>query len=498
MHQVSRRGFLSGTAALVATSAVGCDTAGSADRAATSTTRARPDPGARRRVIVIGAGLAGLSAALDLTDAGWDVVVLEARDRVGGRVHTLRRPFSDGIGVEGGGESIDDNHADLLAMIERFGLRTERRPDDKEERGVVFAGGERRRTGDYLALAGGKVLADYLRFSDALDALGAGIDPEHPDRAANAEQLDGTTLASFIVDQRLDPSADLLVRCEQRGEYNSEPEAVSLLFAAQQSAAGTASRVGGAETMRIAGGNSRLPEAMAERLGDRLRRSAPVTAVRWGSDGVRVDVEGGRSVDAAWLVIATPFVPLRSVRFSPSLPGELGAAVASIDLGPAAKVATEFGRRFWVGEDGTGSGFVLTDLPYGIGWESTDSNAAAADAPGVLAQFITGNAARDAAKLSDRERIERFGAQLDRTWPEGRPLRAGRAATVAWADERYSGGGYAVWQPGQMLRFWEPIRAGVGPIRFAGEHTEARAGYMDSAVRSGRRVAADIGAPPPA
>src|SRR6202011_6049983 len=106
---------------------------------------ARPDPDAWRRVIVVGAGLAGLTAALDLRDLGWDVVVLEARPRVGGRVHTLYGqqdgvPLGAGLHAEAGGESIDDNHNQLQAMLRRFGLATERRAQgstDRELKGLI-------------------------------------------------------------------------------------------------------------------------------------------------------------------------------------------------------------------------------------------------------------------------------------------------------------------------------------------------------------------------
>lgn len=492
MRPVSRRELIVGAAAVSALSTVGC----SSDGSSPARTSPRPDAASRSRAVVIGAGFAGLTAALDLVEAGWDVVVLEARDRVGGRVHTLDSPFSDGINVEAGGESIDDDHADLLALVERFGLSTERRPEDKEERGVVFAGGTRRSTAAFVAEQDGVAATDYLRFEEALDALGEGIDPEHPERADRAAELDGTTVAAFLADQRLDPAAELLVRAELRGAYNSEPEDVSLLFVAQQSAVAADSEDAGVETMRIAGGNSSLLRAMAAELGERVRLSAPVTDVRWGTDGVRVTVEGGEVVDAARLVVATPFVPLRSVRFTPALPTDLADAVATVSLGPAAKVATEFTRRFWTGPDGEGTGFTVTDLPFGVAWESTDSSVDDPEAPGVLAQFITGAAAVDAAARAEADRLAHFGAQLDQVWPEGRDLRSGNAATVAWATEPFSGGGYAVWRPGQLTRFWSPIRAGVGPIRFAGEHTEALAGYMESAVRSGHRVAAELGAPP--
>src|SRR5437764_1027619 len=158
--------------------------------AAPARTTPRPDWGTRRRVAVVGAGLAGLTAALELAESGWDVVVLEARDRVGGRVYTLREPFTTGLHAEAGGESIDDGHHALRAMIRRFGLRTEHRAPLKPYDATVYYEGRRTRLEAFLARHRGQVLRDVLRFYNAVDALSAGVDAEHPERAHNAELLD--------------------------------------------------------------------------------------------------------------------------------------------------------------------------------------------------------------------------------------------------------------------------------------------------------------------
>ena len=109
---------------------------------------------------------------------------------------------------------------------------------------------------------------------------------------------------------------------------------------------------------------------------------------------------------------------------------------------------------------------------------------------------MTGDAARSGAALGDQRRITSFQHQLDIVYPEGRQDKSGIATTLAWADERYTGGGYAVYAPGQITRFWPLLREAHGAIWFAGEHTETLAGYMESAVRSGNRVAAAIGSAP--
>jgi len=130
---VTRRAVLAGGASLAVGAAL--PAAASLPRAHTSP---RPDRRTPKRVVVVGAGLAGMTTALDLRDKGWDVVVLEARDRVGGRVHTLYDPFTTGLHAESGGESIDDGHYAIQAMLKRFGLRTEERPPTKPYDSAVY------------------------------------------------------------------------------------------------------------------------------------------------------------------------------------------------------------------------------------------------------------------------------------------------------------------------------------------------------------------------
>jgi monoamine oxidase len=484
--RLTRRQFLGVAGATTAAAAL----------AACSTT-SRPDAATKRRAVVVGAGLSGLTTALALRASGWDVVVLEARNRVGGRVHTLYGRFGDGLHVEAGGESIDDNHVQIQAMAAHYGLPLSHRPADKLEQAAFVLGGSRtvlqtKSTADPAMLAG------YAMFGDALLTLAGDLDPAHPELAARAAQWDHQSLQDFADTQSLDPSAALLVQSDYRGNFNAQLDQVSLLFALQQTVADASLSIAGVETMRIADGNSALPEAMARDLGTIVRLGTPVTSVEQHDWGVRVHSRSPSGadapVDAAHLVLAAPPPALRAITFDPPLPGSVATMLRELDLGQALKVSTGYQRRFWMPEGL--SGFTITDLPFGIAWDATDSEPGGADRPGVLTQFVTGNAARAGAALDDRARIPHFQRQLDTVYPEGTTLRTGTATTMAWADEPYTGGGYAVFAPGQMTRFWPELRAAHGSIRFAGEHTESLAGYMESAIRSGHRVAADIGPAP--
>jgi monoamine oxidase len=479
---LNRRQFL-GTTGVAAATAV----------FAGSNTRPRPEATATGRVVVVGAGLSGLAAALTLRAGGWDVVVLEARDRVGGRVHTLHSPFADGLHVEAGGESIDSNHDQIQALARRYRLTMAHRPTNKLENAAVYRGG-RRNVLHAVATTDPAALSGYVAFGDALIRMAGDLDPAHPELAAHAELWDSQSLQDFAATQTLDASAELLVQSDYRGNYNAQFDQVSLLFVLQQSVVDEALPESGVETMRIAAGNSALPEAMARDLGTAVRLDSQVTKVEQHSWGVRVHAGDAATVDAAHLVLAVPPPTLGAVSFVPPLTSEVTSMIDELKLGHALKVSTQYERRFWLREGL--SGFTLTDLPFGVGWDATDSMPGGAERPGVLTQFVTGDAARAGAALGNRTRIASFQQQLNVVYPEGRGHMSGIATTMAWADERYTGGGYAVYAPGQMTRFWTLLRQPHGAIWFAGEHTETLAGYMESAVRSGHRVAAAIGPAP--
>jgi monoamine oxidase len=455
--------------------------------------RPRPDPMTRGRVVVVGAGLSGLAAALALRTAGWDVIVLEARDRVGGRVHTLHSPFADGLHVEAGGESIDSNHDQIQALARHYHLAMAHRPTDKLENAAVYRDG-RRSVLHAVATADPRALSGYVAFGDALIRTAGDLDPDSPELAAHAELWDGQSLQDFAATQALNADAELLVQSDYRGNYNAQFDQVSLLFVLQQSIVDQALPESGVETMRIAAGNSALPKAMARDLGSAVRLNSAVTKIEQYSWGVRVQAGDATTVDAAHLVLAVPPPTLRAVSFVPPLTSEVASMIEELKLGHALKVSTEYDRRFWLPE--RLSGFTITDLPFGVGWDATDSMMGGAERPGVLTQFVTGDAAKAGAALGDRSRIASFQQQLNVVYPEGRRHMSGIATTMAWADERYTGGGYAVYAPGQMTRFWALLRQAHGAIWFAGEHTESLAGYMESAVRSGHRVAAAIGPAP--
>jgi monoamine oxidase len=491
---ISRRSFI---AAATVAAAAACS---SKSRQPAAHAVERPDPVAPRRVIVVGAGLAGLTAAVNLRDAGWDVLVFEARGRVGGRVHTLYGgddgvPFEHGLRAEVGGESIDDTHTSIQNMVRRFGLSTERRPGSTTSRATKGRFRYRGQTYTFAALSalrGGAVLSDYLRVSDELQRLADKhrIDPEHPETADGAGDLDRMSFAAWLDSLKLVPEARFVAEQENVSSYNAELSDISMLFVAQQTAVTAGMSDSQVETMRITGGNATLPKAMAAALGAALIIDSPVTAVRRDGNLIGVRVRGQEHF-AAHVVLAVPTPPLRDIRFDPPLPGPLAAAIAGLDLGVATKVVNQYRAAFWRSHGQ--SGFSMSDLTYRISWDAADSYAAPA---GLLTTFTTANNGSALAALPDTARIARVRDELAIVFPESPNQLSGPAATMAWSDEPFTRGGYTVYKPNQLAAFWEPLRTGTDRIHFAGEHLEALAGYMESAVRSGTRVTAGIGPPP--
>ena len=490
---IARRVFLGvATAAIMAA----CS---SKPRTALGRITARPDPDAWRRVIVVGAGLAGLTAALDLRDAGWEVVVLEARQRVGGRVHTLHGgedgvPFDRGLRAEVGGESIDDNHVAIQRLLRRFGIATERRPGSTTDRAMrgLYRYHDRTYTFEELsALRGGTVFTDYLRVSEELQKLTERhrVDAEHPEAADGASDLDRQSFGGWLDSLHLVPEARFVAEQANVSLYNAQLRDISMLFVAQQTAATSGVPDSASETMRVAGGNATLPRAMAAHLGSAVTTGAAVTLIRREGNIVSVTTPGHVHF-GGHVVLAIPTPPLRRIHFAPPLPEGIASAVAGLELGAATKVVNQYRLPFW--RTGGQSGFSLTDLMYRISWDAADSYPASR---GLLTTFSTADNGRALAALPSASRIARVRRELAIVFPEAPKQLSGPAATVAWTDEPFTGGGYAVYKPTQLGSFWEPLRTGTDRIHFAGEHLEALAGYMESAVRSGMRAAARIGRP---
>jgi monoamine oxidase len=176
------------------------------------------------------------------------------------------------------------------------------------------------------------------------------------------------------------------------------------------------------------------------------------------------------------------------VRFDPALPDAMAAAVADLGYGTGTKTLLGYSRRVW--DDNGYSGYAVTDFPVGTTWEASEGEDGAG---GILLGYTAGLPGVILGDQSDAERFDTVTADAETLFPGSAAARRG-SVTIAWQNERFSGGTYTAYRPGQVTAYWRAIRAPFGRIHWAGEHTDVYTAYMEGAVRSGRRAALEIAA----
>lgn len=447
-----------------------------------------PRSSQEKTAIVIGAGLAGLSAAYDLHRAGWQVTVLEARDRVGGRVYSLRN-FSNGLVAEGGGEFIDKHHTRMLAYVKEFKLS------------LGEVGSWQGQSGDWGAYEGkaghqndlhtwgfdlGKESADIWA---ALAQLAKEVpDPAHPASAPNAKELDKQTAADWINAQAAHPISRRAFADHIRSEYTCEPENFSLLDLARNAALYYSNSDFYQVNYRVIGGNDLIPRAIASTLPD-IRMQAEVTSINHTDGKISVNYKQGdafQTISAAFAVLAIPLTTARLIEFKPPLPALHQSMLKEISYGAITKVLIEYRKRFW--KDMGWNGRLSTDQHIVQTWDATshiDSG------HGIITAYTGGAPGAKLSALSDEERIKLAVSVIEKVFPGSSDL-VENTATMAWVNEPFMRGSYMALSPGQVTKHWETLFTAAGRLFFAGEHATIYQGFMEGAVESGQRAAKNI------
>jgi monoamine oxidase len=438
-------------------------------------------------VIVVGAGLAGLTAARELAGAGMDVRVLEARDRVGGR--TLNHPVGarpDDV-VELGGQWVGPTQHEALALardlgIETFPTHAEGKNLFEDDRGRL-----KRYTGTIPRL-GPLVLADYGRADLRLKRLIKKVSPQAPWEAPDAERLDGQTFATWIQGAARTRTAREALAMACRAVFGAEPADISLLhllfYAA--SAGGWDDLLdteGGAQQDRIVGGSQLISLKMGEELGEGVSLSSPVEAVQVDGDGV---VAGG--LRARRVIVALPPALAGRLDYEPTMPGARDQLCQRMPMGSVIKCMAIYDEPFWRGDGLSGQ---ATSLPGPA--QVIFDNTPPSGRPGVLMGFLEGGDARRLGAAPRAERREAVVGVFERLFGP----RAGKPEGYVdkdWSAEPYSRGCYAgVLGPGTWTSYGRALREPVGPVHWAGTETATRwMGYFDGAIQSGKRAAAEV------
>ena len=443
------------------------------------------DEDTRADVVVVGAGLAGLTAARSLLDAGVDVLVLEARDRVGGRTHSVEE--TDGLVIEYGGQWVGPTQDRALALIAELGLETFVQYSDGDNLQVTGA--------TALRYQGAIPTGDPVQAADLVDAMVEltttcmQIDPARPWEHPLAAALDATTLESWIVAQPYGEGAKQWIRTLSRAVFPAEPGEISLLHALfyLRSGGGVEKMIGtinSAQETRISAGAQQLSLGLAEVLGDRVRLSSPVTRIDHDEDGVLVHHDRG-TTRARRAIVAIPPVLAGRIRYSPPMPGMRDQLTQRSFMGSVLKVHVVYDRPFW--REAGLSGHVTSD----VGLVHVTFDQSHPDRPeGVLVGFIDSHLGRTAAQMDPADRRAAVVEDLARIFGDGAAHPVGYYER-SWMDEEYSRGCYVgMLTPGTWSTLGPALREPVGPIHWAGTETAVIwNGYMDGAIRSGEDAA---------
>jgi monoamine oxidase len=438
-------------------------------------------------LVVVGAGLAGLSAARAAAAAGAEAIVVEARERVGGRV--LNVEIGDGDVVEVGAQWIGPTQ-DRLAALARE-LRVATFPTHGQGDNLIeFAGRLRRYTGT-IPRINPAVLLDVERAQRRLNRLARSVPLDAPWEAPRADRLDGQTAATWMRRNLATRAGRTLLELGIEAVWAAQPEDMSLLHVLFyiHSAGGLEmlfDTEGGAQQDRFVGGSQLVALRMAERLGaDRLILDSPVRRIVHGPEGVTVEADGATVAARRAIVAVAPTLAGR-IAYEPPLPGLRDQLTQRMPLGTVAKCMAIYDEPFWRAENLSGQG--TSDAgPVRLTFDNSPPDGS----PGVLLGFLEGRRARELGRLGADERRAAvvdcfrrlFGPRAGR--PEGYVERL-------WADEEWSRGCYGCHMPtGAWTGFGPALREPVGPIHWAGaEYATVWNGYMDGAVRSGQSAAA--------
>lgn len=439
-------------------------------------------------VCIIGAGFAGLNAAHRLRAAGRRVLVLEARDRVGGRT---KPGHLAGHRVDLGGQWVGPDHGRLRALAARHGIAIE--PQFESGGKLIEFGGKVKRYSGLIPAIPLLALLETDRVMKRIERMAAALNASSPWLAPDAETLDRDTVAAWLDRHVRTAGARALMAIAVRAVFSAEPAEISMLFflAYVRASGGLEPLIsvrGGAQQDRFKGGLHQLSDALADEVGrENLRLSAPVSALEQGVEGITLHA-GGQVVTARRAIVTVPLALLPRLQVTPAWPSLRQGLAQRSPMGSVIKCHIAYRTPFWRARGLSGEA-VSDRGPFSPIFDGTPEGAT----EGVLTGFLEGEAARRFTALSAEARQQAVVATLVRLFgPEAaHPI---DYADNDWLAEEWSGGCYAgLMAPATMTGFAPVIRTPAGLVHFAGTETAIEAtGYVEGALESGERAAAEV------
>ncbi len=461
------------------------------------------------QVIVVGAGLAGLAAAYELVALGATVTVLEAQERPGGRIHTLRAPFAEGLYAEAGAIDFADGNRHTVRYVKTFDLPTATLAATPKGAPVYHLRGKRLegKAGGAGGVGGAGAKMPDWPFALTPEEKGLGIggmfgkyfapveklgDPTDPAwQLASFKSFDTMTVADFLKHQGASSEA-----VELLGDSLWFGYGWSTVSALHRLISDVALFCEGQAAKMIPGGNDRLPQAFAKALGDRIRYGVPVTKVIQEPGQARVVFRKGQdeqTLAADRVILTAPCPALRKVAFVPELPEKKRQIFEQLEYNPVTRIYLQVKRRFWADSGDAGNAF--TDLPIQLVNEQPVVRPAGQGPRAILECHVKGPEAARLATLDPETLLKLAVENLENVYP-GFKSQYETGTSYSWGSDPWAGGGYAWWKPGQLTDWGPELARPEGRIHFAGEHTSPLARTIEGALESGNRAAREVHAAP--
>ena len=438
-------------------------------------------------VIIIGAGLSGLRAA-DLLKDTHDVLLLEARDRVGGRA--MSHSFANGDTADVGGQWVGPGQDRLYALIEELGMKTYPLWDTGDR--LILTGSKLGRYTGTIPKLAPHVLINVHLMMTRFDKMAAELDPAKPWDHPRAQEWDHQTVGQWMAKQALMQEAFDVFAVGIGAVFTAEPHEISLLHALFYARAGTSldnllATTGGAQQDRVHGDMAGIARRLAEGLGERVVLGQPVEGIKWDEAGATVTTRGGEYA-ARRVILAVPPTQAIRLRFDPVLPSRRAALWQRMPPGACIKCIAQYETPFWR-EDRLAGQAVGPDLEVRVTFDNTEDGKTA----GLLLGFIEGDHAR---KWSGRDPGERKAAVLEAfaRFFGDQALHPIDYVDQDWIAEEYTRGCYAaLMPPGMWTSLGPELRRPIGPIHVAGTETATRYyGYFEGALQAAERAVAEV------